>query len=104
MEITARRSTTVKMYSIAVGTIMWILSLLDVLLVFMVWFGPNKSAELPMIAITVSLLFALPSLRNTLPGVPPLGCTLDVVSFFWAIGTKLPYFIFIFSPKYIICS
>jgi hypothetical protein len=32
------------------------------------------------------MLFALPAVRNTQPGSPPIGITMDVVGFFWNLG------------------
>jgi hypothetical protein len=32
------------------------------------------------------MLFALPAIRNIMPGSPPIGCTADVVGFFWNIA------------------
>jgi len=40
----------------------------------------------PLLAMPVALIFALPALRNTQPGVPPVGAYCDVVGFFWNIG------------------
>ncbi|KAI8926398.1 hypothetical protein BC831DRAFT_229063 [Entophlyctis helioformis] len=34
-------------------------------------------------AVATALLFALPALRNSQPGAPPIGCTADVAGFFW---------------------
>jgi hypothetical protein len=33
----------------------------------------------------ISLLFALPSIRNTMPGSPPVGVALDFFSYFWCL-------------------
>jgi Domain of unknown function (DUF4436) len=32
------------------------------------------------------MLFALPAVRDTLPGTPTIGCTSDLVGFFWNMG------------------
>lgn len=44
----------------------------------------GRQVELPMITLGVIVLFALPALRNFLPGQPPIGTLLDFVAFFWA--------------------
>lgn len=31
------------------------------------------------------MLFALPNIRSTQPGLPPIGCTADIMGFFWNI-------------------
>lgn len=43
----------------------------------------NQGYAIPLACI--SLLFALPNLRNTLPGQPPLGIVLDFAGYFWNI-------------------
>ncbi|KAI9293764.1 hypothetical protein K502DRAFT_293289 [Neoconidiobolus thromboides FSU 785] len=40
----------------------------------------------PLIAVGVSILFALPSIRNSQPGSPVMGCLADYIAFFWCIG------------------
>lgn len=47
-----------------------------------VWIRHRK-VEPPTIAVNAALLFALPALRNTQPGVPPVGALIDVCGFFW---------------------
>lgn len=44
----------------------------------------GRQVELPMISLGVIVLFALPALRNFLPGQPPIGMLLDFLAFFWA--------------------
>jgi hypothetical protein len=46
----------------------------------------KRRVELPMITLAVIVSFALPALRNFLPGQPPVGVLLDFVAFFWAQG------------------
>ena len=59
------------------------LSLTVVLVVVSVLTGRRKP-ELAMLGWMTALLFALPAVRNSLPGAPPLGAVIDYGSFFWA--------------------
>ncbi|KAI9293753.1 hypothetical protein K502DRAFT_325170 [Neoconidiobolus thromboides FSU 785] len=40
----------------------------------------------PLIAVGVSILFALPTVRNSQPSSPVMGCLADYIAFFWCIG------------------
>ncbi|KAJ3205463.1 hypothetical protein HDU67_008828 [Dinochytrium kinnereticum] len=78
------RSITTIFFSGLVMAIMWCLSLLAFTLAVTLWIRGRK-VEPPTIAFSIALMFALPGIRNTQPGTPPIGCTADVVSFFWAM-------------------
>jgi hypothetical protein len=56
---------------------MWGLSLSIFVAAMSIWFR-EKKVELPLIAISTALLFALPNVRNSQPGVPSIaGTTAD---------------------------
>eukprot|EP01124_Arcella_intermedia_P034339 TRINITY_DN8495_c0_g1_i1.p1 TRINITY_DN8495_c0_g1~~TRINITY_DN8495_c0_g1_i1.p1 ORF type:complete len:393 (+),score=52.76 TRINITY_DN8495_c0_g1_i1:90-1268(+) len=40
----------------------------------------------PLLAMPVALIFALPALRNSQPGIPVVGAYCDVVGFFWNVA------------------
>jgi len=80
-----QRSTTTRVFAIIIFLLMWLLSLSIFIAAMSVWFR-GKNAELPMVSISTALLFALPNIRNSQPGVPsPVGTTEDMVGFFWNI-------------------
>jgi len=80
-----RRSTTTRVFAAIIFLLMWFLSLSIFIAAMSVWFR-GKNAELPMVSISTALLFALPNIRNSQPGVPsPVGTTEDMVGFFWNI-------------------
>jgi len=80
-----RRSTTTRVFAVIIFLLMWCLSLSIFIAAMSVWFR-GKNAELPMVSILTALLFALPNIRNSQPGVPsPVGTTEDMVGFFWNI-------------------
>ncbi|KAJ3314774.1 hypothetical protein HDU76_002358 [Blyttiomyces sp. JEL0837] len=84
LQLQYSRSATTKFFSVLVMVIMWALSLLSFTLSTTLWLRDRK-VEPPTVAVGVALLFALPAVRNSQPGIPAIGCTADVVSFFWAM-------------------
>ncbi|KAJ3318455.1 hypothetical protein HDV06_000485 [Boothiomyces sp. JEL0866] len=80
--ITFIRNRIAKMFAFFIFTIMWLLSIAALTVAFYVLMG-TKKVEPPIIAVTASLLFALPAIRNIQPGAPVIGCTLDVAGFFF---------------------
>ncbi|KAJ3205464.1 hypothetical protein HDU67_008829 [Dinochytrium kinnereticum] len=85
LDFSVVRSVTTVFFSGLVMAIMWCLSLLAFTLAVTLWIRGRK-VEPPTIAFSIALMFALPGIRNTQPGTPPIGCTADVVSFFWAMS------------------
>ncbi|KAI9366188.1 hypothetical protein DFJ73DRAFT_164744 [Zopfochytrium polystomum] len=75
------RSFTTKLFSVFVMATMWLLSLLTFFLSLTPWTRAYR-VEAATLAIANTLLFALPSLRNSQAGIGSIGCTADVVSFF----------------------
>ncbi|KAJ3314772.1 hypothetical protein HDU76_002356 [Blyttiomyces sp. JEL0837] len=84
LQLKYSRSGTTQFFSVLVMVIMWTLSLLSITLSTTLWMRERK-VEPPTLAVSISLLFALPAVRNSQPGIPAIGCTADVVSFFWAM-------------------
>ncbi|KAJ3413064.1 DEAD-box ATP-dependent RNA helicase [Chytridiales sp. JEL 0842] len=82
---TFSRSGTTKFFALFIMILMWFLALLAFTVSVTIW-NRKRKVEPPMIGVTVSLLFALPAVRNTQPGAPAIGCTSDVISFFWAMA------------------
>jgi hypothetical protein len=83
LDVVRRPSTTA--YAIWVMLLMWGLAVSGV---FIVWAVTIWGAEPPMwsYGYLVGVLFALPQLRNQLPGSPPPGTLLDFVAFYWSIA------------------
>lgn len=50
---------------------------------FLVFLGRRK-VETTLVSALAALIFALPALRNALPGAPPLGVRADLAVFLWA--------------------
>jgi hypothetical protein len=47
-------------------------------------FLQKRRVELPILALCTAMMFALPAIRNTNPGIPPIGTLFDIYSFFFA--------------------
>jgi len=85
MTVDIQRSATTKIFAVVIFILMWCLSLSVFIAAMSVTFR-EKKAELPLVSISTALLFALPNIRNSQPGVPtPVGTTEDMVGFFWNI-------------------
>nr|KAJ3400147.1 hypothetical protein HK105_004771 [Polyrhizophydium stewartii] len=76
------RSWTTRLFSMMIVIIMWVLSLGVFVMAATLWLRGRK-VEPPTIAVTGALLFALPSLRNSQPGAPIIGASIDVAGFMW---------------------
>ncbi|KAJ3107875.1 hypothetical protein HDU97_002807, partial [Phlyctochytrium planicorne] len=84
LDFSVSRSGTTIFFSLLVMAIMWMLSILAFCLAVTVWITGRK-VEPPTIAFSASLMFTIPGIRHIQPGSPPIGCTADTVSFFWAM-------------------
>ncbi|KAJ6559542.1 hypothetical protein B0H19DRAFT_1260254 [Mycena capillaripes] len=85
IRFTVSRSPVTKAFSVIIIIVMWCLSGGIFIAAMSVWFR-EKKVELPLIAISTALLFALPNVRNSQPGIPSVaGTTSDMVGFFWNV-------------------
>lgn len=77
------RSSTVIFFSLFITFLMWGATIAVALLVLSVILRGRK-IEVGMFSFLSALLFALVAVRNSQPGVPPIGVFSDFISFFWA--------------------
>jgi fumarate reductase subunit C len=77
------RSSTVVFFSFFIMFLMWGVTIGVMLLVSSVLLRGRK-IEVGMFSFLAALLFALIAVRNSQPGVPPIGTYSDFISFFWA--------------------
>ena len=55
-----------------------------------------RRIEVTLVGALGAMIFALPAVRNALPGAPPLGVRADILIFFWAeLGTIIALCLFI---------
>lgn len=76
------RNVATKGFSLFVVVLSWILSLCQFFIAVQSVFR-NRPIIPPLLAVPAALLFALPSLRNVQPGIPPIGIFLDIAGFYW---------------------
>jgi len=79
------RSLGVKLFATFIMLLMLGVSFAVAALVFTVVILGRKS-EIAMFSFITTLLFAFVTVRNSQPGVPPVGTFSDILSFFWAEG------------------
>ena len=83
MNMTVTRSSTVQKAAMAGIVVMWAIGFgvfALIILMFAGWYN------IRMPALFATLLFGLFSLRNSLPGTPPIGTYSDFLSFLWVQG------------------
>ena len=58
--------------------------------------GRPACIEVTLVGALGAMIFALPAVRNALPGAPPLGVRADILIFFWAeLGAIIALCLFI---------
>ncbi|NJK67060.1 MAG: DUF4436 family protein [Microcoleus sp. SU_5_3] len=82
IDVRTARSLPVKFFALTIIVIMWVLSIMALLLALKVM-KSGKLPEVGMLSWTAVMLFAFPAIRNSQPGVPPVGTASDFLSFFW---------------------
>lgn len=85
LKLTIARSPMVTLFAVFIMLLMWCVTLTVLALAFTVIIGGRKS-ELAMFSFITTLIFAFVTVRNSLPGVPPVGTFSDKLSFFWVEG------------------
>lgn len=83
IELKFARSSTVVFFSVFVMALMWGVTLAVMFMTLSIFLRGRK-IELAMFSFLAALLFAFAAVRNSQPGVPPIGTFSDFISFFWA--------------------
>jgi len=83
IELIVRRTNSVIVLSFLSMLLMMALAV-SVLLMAVRATAAERELDLLPLSLSITLIFGLPALRNTQPGVPPLGATSDYISFIWA--------------------
>ncbi|KAI9296124.1 hypothetical protein K502DRAFT_323942 [Neoconidiobolus thromboides FSU 785] len=76
------QSATNKFFSIFVTIIMWCLAVALIICSYQIVVLRNEPPP-PLIALGVTLLFALPKLRDSQPGAPKFNAMSDVAGYYW---------------------
>lgn len=77
------RSSTVIFFSMFISFLMWGVTIAVLVLTLSVILRGRK-VEIGMFSFLAALLFAFAAVRNSQPGVPPIGTYSDFIAFFWA--------------------
>ena len=83
IDMSISRSSTVLFFSGFVMILMWGMTLAVLVMVLSIVLRGRK-IELAMFSFIAALLFAFAALRNSQPGIPPIGTYSDFIAFFWA--------------------
>jgi hypothetical protein len=84
IRVTFARPWISAVFPIFIMTAFWIIAVFDVLNLTP-YIGTGTKLPPPIVGVCASLLFALPGIRNAMPGGAPIGSVLDFVSYFWAL-------------------
>ncbi len=95
LRFTVRRTGAVAFFGFAVYGAIVVLTLCGLAIGTLVFVGQRR-VEVTLVGALGAIVFALPALRNALPGNPPLGIRADVLVFFWAeLGAVLALCLFV---------
>lgn len=83
IQLSLQRAQNVIVASIIIQLMMLMLALSILAMVMYGTIHGKESALIPL-SISATLIFGLPALRDTQPGIPPLGAFSDYVSYLWA--------------------
>jgi hypothetical protein len=95
LQFAIRRSGAVSFFGIAMYGAMIVMALCALIIGGLVFVGIRR-IEVTLAGALGAVIFALPALRNALPGAPPLGVRADTLIFFWAeLGAIIALCLFI---------
>jgi len=88
-DMTLWRSNTVLVYNYFMMALVWTLAVAGLGMAIMLVLRDRdlekkEKIEVDVFIYLAALLFAFPLIRQTLPGAPPFGTLVDIVSYFWA--------------------
>ena len=86
LQLEIQNSGTTIFFSVFVIVIMWMLSLSTLTIAIVVW-ARKKKVDAPLISVVAIVMFSLPSIRNTQPNIPIIGCTSDSIGFLFNIAS-----------------
>lgn len=95
LEFAVRRTGAVSFFGIAIYGAMIVMALAALIIGSLVFVGIRR-IEAALVGALGAMIFALPALRNALPGAPPLGVRADILFFFWAeLGSIIALCLFV---------
>jgi hypothetical protein len=95
LQFAVSRTGGVSFFGVAIYGAMLVTMLCALIIGSLVFVGIRR-IEVALIGALGAMIFALPALRNALPGAPPLGVRADIFIFFWAeLGAVIALCLFI---------
>jgi hypothetical protein len=95
LQFAVSRTGGVAFFGVAIYGAMLVVMLCALIIGSLVFVGIRR-IEVSLIGALGAMIFALPALRNALPGAPPLGVRADIFIFFWAeLGAVIALCLFI---------
>jgi hypothetical protein len=95
LQFDVSRTGGVAFFGVAIYGAMLVMMLCALIIGSLVFVGIRR-IEVTLIGALGAMIFALPALRNALPGAPPLGVRADIFIFFWAeLGAVIALCLFI---------
>ncbi|KAJ3290045.1 hypothetical protein HDU79_003592 [Rhizoclosmatium sp. JEL0117] len=82
--VSGKRNLTVKTFAVIIMAGMWAMALLAVAVAHATWVS-GKKVELPVIVFSITLLFAMPTVRNAMPNAPAIGILADQMVLGWTM-------------------
>ena len=83
LQFAIRCTGAVSFFGVAIYTAMTVMTLCALIIGSLVFIGVRR-IEVTLAGALGAVIFALPALRNALPGAPPVGVRADILIFFWA--------------------
>ena len=72
----------------------WLILICEIAIYFPYVGHTKKFDNFDLVAASVTLLFALPSIHSTMPSAPAFGSVIDFASFFWAMLVAILCFVY----------
>lgn len=95
LQFAGSRTGAVSFFGLAIYAAMFVMMFCSLTIGSLVFVGVRR-IEVTLIGALGAMIFALPALRNALPGAPPLGVRADIFIFFWAeLGAIIALCLFI---------
>ncbi|KAJ1953440.1 hypothetical protein IWQ62_005989 [Dispira parvispora] len=82
ISINAVRTKITLFFTLFIMLVMWSLAFTMSTLAYQIGIS-RRNVSPALLNVGISMMFALPALRNSQPGVPALGCASDALSFLW---------------------
>jgi hypothetical protein len=95
LQFAVSRTGAASFFGLAIYAAMLVMMVCALIIGSLVFIG-IRQIEATLVSALGAIIFALPAVRNALPGAPPLGVRADILIFFWAeLGAIIALCLFI---------